>query len=384
MSRVRAFPSLLLLMLVACEQPKRPTPQPPMVTLGATQQRDVVDHKVFVGRTDAFERVEIRARVEGFLKSVDFEPSQFVKAGQLLFTIEPDSFALAVAHAKAALDRSQAEFDRAQADLERVEIAVKTNAVSKQEVSLRKADRDKAKAQVESAEAALADAKLKLGYTKVTSPIAGRVSRNLRDVGNLVGSGEKTLLTTVMRLDPIYVYFDISEDFIVQYLKEKGISRDMEEVKKRKDLPVAVALTGETGFPHAGYIDYVDNTADPETGTIAVRGVLDNAKGTLYPGLFARIQVPGATIKNAVLAKETAIGTDLAGKYLLTVGDKNIVERKYVELGPLQDGWRVVTGIGAGEDYIVEGVIRARPGLPVRTQRESESGGAKAPAKDPK
>ena len=157
--------------LTSCEPPERPKPRPPLVTVGKPQQRDVTSYQIFVGRTDAYEKVEVRARVEGWLKTVDFVPSNFVKKDKLLFTIEPDSFELAVTHAGALLARNRAELARAQADLERVEIAVKTNAVSKQEVSLREADRDKAAASVESAKAGLADAKLELGYTKVISPI---------------------------------------------------------------------------------------------------------------------------------------------------------------------------------------------------------------------
>ncbi len=173
-----------------------------------------------------------------------------------------------------------------------------------------------------------------------------------------------------------------SAAFLTRYLREKGINRDS---SKQEKLPIAISLSGDQGFPHEGYIDYFDNTADSETGTIPVRGVLANTAGKLYPGLFARVRVPGATIADAVLVRDAAIGTDLAGQFLLTVGDNNIVERRYVELGPLQDGWRVITeGIGPGEEYIVDGIIRARPGLPVRTQAEAAVAGTKAPAeKDP-
>ncbi len=383
MIKVLTAPALGLVVLSSCEPPKRPAPQPPLVTIGKTQTRDVTDYQIFVGRTEAYETVEVRARVEGFLKTIEFEPGKLVDKDKLLFTIEPDFFNLAVTHAEAALSKNKAELDRAEADLERVELAVKTNAVSRQEVSLHKAHRDKARANVESAQARLADAKLKLSYTHVTSPIAGRVSRNLRDVGNLVGSGEKTLLATVKRLDPIFVYFDISAVFLTRYLREKGINRDSS--KQEKNLGIAISLSGDQGFPHEGYIDYFDNTADSETGTIPVRGVLANTAGKLYPGLFARVRVPGATIADAVLVRDAAIGTDLAGKFLLTVGDNNIVERRYMALGPLQDGWRVITeGIGPGEEYIVDGIIRARPGLPVRTQAEAAVAGTNVPAaKDP-
>jgi RND family efflux transporter MFP subunit len=191
------------------------------------------------------------------------------------------------------------------------------------------------------------------------------VSRNLVDLGNLVGSGENTLLTTINRVNPIYAYFDVSESLLLEILGARDIT--LADGDTRSGGPVFLGLDDETGWPHEGVIDYFDNTVDPGTGTIRVRGRFPNGTGKLFPGLFARIRVPAGRLDDAVLVAETAIGTDLGGKYVLVVGDDNVVELRHVELGPLQeDGLRVVlSGLEANERYIVSGIQRARPGLPV-------------------
>ena len=213
-----------------------------------------------------------------------------------------------------------------------------------------------------------------MSYTEVRSPIRGVVSRRLVDIGNLVGSGENTLLTTVAQMDPIYVYFDVSERLILEMFNEQGRTLERRSTLPEEQVPAFLGLANENGWPHEGRLDYVDNTVDANTGTIQVRGVFPNSKNVLFPGLFARIRVPTLLQEDALLVSERAIGTDLGGKYLLIVGEGDMVELRHVELGRLEDGMRViVSGLEAGERYIINGLQRARPGLPVSPKTASAS-----------
>jgi RND family efflux transporter MFP subunit len=351
-------------MVLGCGgQTETAPPKPPEVTISTPTQRDVTIVHEFVGTTQARESVEIRARVQGYLKRITFEPSSFVRRGEVLFVIEPEPYQAQYDRAEAGLRAAEAGLRRAESDLDRLEQAVRTNAVSQQEVTRARAERDQASAALLEAEAAVTTAEIELGYTTVESPIAGLVSRNYVDVGNLVGAGEPTLLTTVRQIDPIYAYFEVSERFVARALEDRGGHKD-----PGKDDPVpATLLLEETGREIEGYIDSLENTVDPATGTIRVRGVFPNANAKVFPGFFVRVRVPGDEIEDAVVVEETALGTDLGGRYVMVVGGDSVVERRYVEPGPLQpDGTRVVLeGLEAGERYITEGLQRARPGLPV-------------------
>ncbi|MCA8981847.1 MAG: efflux RND transporter periplasmic adaptor subunit [Planctomycetes bacterium] len=379
-------PSRLLVALLAafagaCEKPAPAAYQPPLVTITKPVVRDVTREQVFIGETRPAQTAEVRARVRGFLQSIEFEVGADVQAGDVLFTIEKSEFQARVAQAQASLRISEAEYNRAQADFERVETAAKSNAVSASEVGLRRAERDKSQANIEAARAALEEAQLNLSYTDVKSPVTGRVSRNLVDLGNLVGSGEPTLLTTVVELDPLHVYFEISERTFTEFLREFS-ARAVDEGSERARHPVQVALEGDEGFPHEGYIDFIENTAQSSTGTIQVRAVVPNSDYRMYPGLFARVRVPQDVIEGAVLVQEKAISADLGGKFVLLVGANGTVERRYLKLGQQQGELRVVNdGLTADEAYIVDGMIRARPGLPARTQTLEEAAAAKAAAK---
>jgi RND family efflux transporter MFP subunit len=197
----------------------------------------------------------------------------------------------------------------------------------------------------------------------VKSPIDGLVSRNYVDLGNLVGSGEATLLTTVRQIDPIYAYFEVSERFVARQLEERGGHKNPETTD---DTP-ATLLLKETGLEVEGRVDSLENTVDPATGTIRVRGVFPNKDAKIFPGFFVHVRLPGELLENAVLVEEIAIGTDLGGRYVMVVGDDDIVERRYIEPGPLQeDKTRVILeGLEPGERYITVGLQRARPGMPV-------------------
>jgi RND family efflux transporter MFP subunit len=362
---------LLALIATGCQkQPQTAAPPPPDVMVATPTVRDVTVFQEFTGTTEARESVEIRARVQGFLERVAFEPSSFVRRGQLLFVIEPAPYQAQRDRAEANLKAAEAGLRRTESDLDRLEEAVKTNAVSQQEVTRARAERDQASAALLEAQAALTNADIQLGYTSVESPIDGLVGRNYVDVGNLVGAGGSTLLATVRRIDPIYAYFDVSERFIAQSLADRGGHRGPTTAD---EMPVTLVLK-ETGYEVDGIVDAVDNTVDPATGTIQVRGRFPNPDALVFPGFFVHVRIPGELLEGALLVEETAVGTDLGGRYLMIVGEGNVVEKRYVEPGPLeQDMMRVILeGLEPGERYVSEGLQRARPGLPV-TPRGSAS-----------
>ena len=373
--------AVALLAFGGCEKPEVPTPPPPMVTVAHPVQKNVTLHWEFTGNTQAVAQAEIRARVEGFLDTIEFEDGALVTEGDLLFTIEPDLYDVQVSQARAQLAAGQADLTRTEADFRRVQQAAETNAVSKQQVDLARAQRDMAQASVEQAEAALAAAQLNQGYTKVYSPIAGRVSESYVDAGNLVGSGERTLLARVVTVDPINVYFNIAERILVSRLKELSQVGPGEREATR-DVPCSVGIPEEEGFPFEGTIDYADVTVDAGTGTLQVRAEVPNESRLLFPGMFVRIRVPRGKSEDAVLVHEYAIGTDMAGKYLLVVDADNVVERRSVQMGALVEQMRVIEeGISSSERYITNGLQRARPGLPV-TPQPAQPASPKPPAEN--
>lgn len=363
---------LLALAAGACGgAPEVVPPSPPGVTVATPTQRDVTIYQEFVGTTQARESVEIRARVQGFLQEMAFEPSSFVKKGDLLFVIEPEPYQALRDRAEAGIKAAEAGLRRAESDLERLEQAVETNAVSQQEVTRARAERDQASAALLETQAALTNAEIQLNYTMVRSPIDGLVSRNLVDLGNLIGAGEATLLTTVRRIDPIFAYFEVSERFIAQALEQRGGHHNPGTADQ---MPATLVLE-ETGLEIEGKVDAVDNTVDPATGTIQLRAIFPNADSKIFPGFFIRVRLPGAFLENALLVEETALGTDLGGRYVMVVGDDNVVERRYIEPGPLQeDKTRVILdGLEPGERYITVGLQRARPGMPVTPKNDGGS-----------
>jgi len=266
-------------------------------------------------------------------------------------------------------------------DLERIQLAIQSNAVSQQDLDRAQATRDQAEAAVMAARARRDNARINFGYTRVTTPVSGRVSRNFVDLGNLVGAGEPTLLTTVTRVDPIYVYFEAPEQAVLNFLAARRDTTLTEE-KVSQVGKVFVATAADTDYPHGGEIDFVDNTVDPATGTIQLRAIVQNPDDVLFPGLFVRVRVLGQIAPDAILVDERAIGTDLGGKYVLVIGEDDIVEQRYVTLGPIQDDGTVVieSGLEGTEVYIVNGMLRARPGFPVTPQTEAELAAQQADA----
>ncbi len=356
---------LAVALLAGCGGEQAQVQQPPLVTVAKPVVQDVTPYADFTGRTEAIASVEIRARVDGFLDSIEFREGTDVEEGDLLFVIDPEPYEAARDEAAARLAAAEAELEQAVSDLERVLEAAKTDAVSEQEVTAKTAGRARAEAGLMQARAALTTAELNLGYCRVRSPIDGTTGRSMVDVGNLVGGVQRTLLTTVVNWEPIRVYFDISETRLLRLLGEAH-KFDGEQMGTH---PFFAARGGEDGYPHEGVIDWIDNQVDTSTGTILVRGELPNRNLLFVPGMFVGVRVPGRVVMSAVLVEERAIGTDLAGKYLLVVGEDNVVENRPVRTGALYDGMRAIEdGISPHETYIVNGLQRARPGLPVTPQ----------------
>jgi RND family efflux transporter MFP subunit len=366
--------ALLVTTVYGCQQgPGTALPPPPTVGVAQPVRREVTIYNEYTGATRAVESVEIRARVSGELEQMTFEPSRIVEEDELLFVIEPRPYQAARDEAFAALKSAEADLARAESDLDRVSIAIRTNAVSQADVDLARARRDMAEASVLSAKARLDRAELEYSYTQVRSPISGQVSRNFVDVGNIVGGSDATVLTTVNRLKPIHVYFAGPEEMVLRALRARG--SNPEAYKDHEPVPAYVATLADEGYPHEGVIDYVSNTVDPTTGTIELRAVLDNENLSLFPGLFVRVRVPSGVVDDAILIDERAVGTDLGGRYVYLVGEGNVVEQRYVELGPVQEDGLVPVwdGLDGAESYIVEGLLRARPGLPVTPQPAGEA-----------
>jgi len=364
---------------LGCKPPTNTTaepPKPPEVTVSQVVERTVIDYEEFTGRMATPANVEIRARVRGYLNAVHFIDGQEVKAGALLFEIDPRTFAAELKNAEGQKAQWLAKRDKAQADVTRYEGLVPTGAASAQDLDKSRAELGEAIAAIGSADAAIERAKLDLEFSKITAPIDGQVGRALITKGNLVqgGPGDDALLTTLVALDPMYAYFDVDERTILRFRERKlaTLPKDA-ELPSVTDLKIKVnlGLANDDGFPHEGTIDFADNRVDSGTGSVQVRAVFNNSKRQYKPGLFARIRVPISDSYQAALVSDLAIGTDQGQKYLLVVNDQNVVERRFVKPGSLQDdGLRVIKdGVKAGEWIVVNGLQRARPGKPVTPQR---------------
>ena len=350
------------------------------MTVSKPVRQEITTFIETTGRTQAFAIVDVPARVEGFLLEMKFEPATAVKKDQILFVIEKDDYEAQRDQAHADLEAAKADRGKAESDLERFEEALKSNAVSKVQVTQAKAELLRSEAAVLGAKAALRRAALSLSYCDVRSPIDGLVGRNLIDVGNLVGPGDKTPLTTVVSREPMYCYFEVPENYVNFALQKLAEKSEAERAgKKKEEVIIRIALPHETdSYPHEGVVDWGDNRVDPSTGTLRARGLFPNKDRRLYSGVYARVRIIGDKVPNAILVKHAALSIDLGGRYLLLVGDKDLVERRYVKLGQIEGDMIVVEdGLEGDETYISEGLIRARPGLPVRTEAESAKPDAK-------
>ena len=373
------LPAMVLMVLAtACKEDQAPQmqPPPPQVTISKPEIRDVVAKAVYTGATEAIQSVDVRARVEGFLLEINFEPGSYVEKDQVLFVIDPRVYEARLAEAEAQLNIRKAELELAQATLDRNEAALKDNAVSEVAVIQARATRNTAVAAVKAAEARIDSLELDLSYTKVTAPASGRISRHLIDVGNLVGRGENTVLARLVNDSVIYAYFTISENDLLRYRKQ------MAEGTLDQD-PVVSLTLGEADQTFEGRIDYIDNRVDTQTGTIGVRAVFDNKERKLVPGLFARLSVPVRRYENAMMVPEQAFGQDQQGYFLMVVNDQNMVEYRPVTTGSPMNGFRPVeSGISPEDNIIINGLLKAQPGAPVSpmTPEQAAAGPSGAPA----
>ncbi|REJ67070.1 MAG: efflux RND transporter periplasmic adaptor subunit [Planctomycetota bacterium] len=405
------LPALFLLIAFAallpcgCEQAQSNTGTPvieaPKVLVDTVVKRDdVITSRYFRGNVEASETVEIRARVKGFLRKIHFQDGMEVKEGQLLFEIEPEPY-------QARLDGAKARWQGAANTLKEAEDRVRRGraagtAISEEDLATRLTQRDVAAAEVAAAKASYDEAKIDLGYTKITSPITGWIGRRLVDEGNLVGTDGNTLLTTIVKRQPIDVYFEVSGPLVDelqqrqfemrQAIEEQGGNPDAIDLDDM-EVTVLAGLSIDEGFPHKGTLNYLDFKIDPSTGTARVRGTFPNKKDLLYPGTDVRIRIPSREKQTAVLVREKGIGKNTLGDfvYLVVDGTGDYAGRKVAktrqikaDTGELVDGMRIVSeGLEGGETYIVGGVQRARDGMPVDIVEEREKPAKASPEGEP-
>jgi RND family efflux transporter MFP subunit len=363
---VAGVAGLTALTLAGCArvETRAGAPQIPQVTAAPALARDITEWDEFTGRLEPVQSVGIRPRVSGLISDVSFDEGSLVRQGQVLFQIDDRPFRAQVDRLRAELAQATVVRDRAATEMQRADRLATEGAMAVEERERRSGASAEATAHVDAATAALREAELNLEFTKVISPIDGRVSRALVTRGNLVsgGQGDATLLTTVVSVDPIYASFDADEQAFLRY----GDRARRAAGGGHGSLTIEMALSDEDAFKHQGTLQFLDNRLDPSTGTINGRVVLRNPDGRLTPGLFVRLRLPGAVTRKGVLVEDRAVGTDLDRRFVLVVTADKKVESRTVVLGPLVDGLRVVRkGLDAGELIIVNGLQRVRPGMPV-------------------
>ena len=349
-----------------------PQMPPPMVTVAQPEVETVTAYGYYSGLTRAEKIAEIRARVDGYLASIDFTPGQRVAQGDLLFQIDPDPFAAKVAEMKATLEARKASLALAEASYARKKAALEDNAVSELAVLEAEAERDNAMSAVSAAEAMLETEKLNLTYASIRAPFSGRVGRHRVDEGNLIQVAQGTVLTELVADATLFVYFSVSEVDRMRYPEAFT-----------KGTPVEMGLADEEGFSHQGTIDYVDPMVDRSTGSLEVRAVFANPAGEILTGQFARLRIPLESRPDAMVVPEVSLGTDQQGRYLLVVDENNTVGYRSVTLGPKSGAKRVIAeGIAPTDRVVVNGLQRAQPGMPVTpmTAEGGHPGMASSPA----
>ena len=354
-----------LLALAACGDSNPPPPPPPPVTVAKPVSLAVVDRDEYVGRFVAMDMVEVRPRVSGYLEKVHFRDGQIVKAGEVLFTIDPRPFQNTLDQARSTLAQARANFDFTTADLARAEPLLREKTMSEQQYQQRTQAKRVAEATVQVGEAAVRQAQLDLEFTQPKAPVTGRIGDRRVAPGNLItggNAGTSTLLATIVTIDPIRLEFTADEQAFLRYtrLANDGMNPDARGAKAAVDLK----LLDENDFMHKGTIDFVDNVIDQSSGTIRVRALFPNPGGLFTPGMFGRARVPASPPYQALTVPETAIGTEQVRKFVYVVGPDDVVQLKYITLGPLQGDRRVIKeGVAADDRVIVNGIMRARPGI---------------------
>ncbi|SNS96721.1 MULTISPECIES: multidrug efflux RND transporter periplasmic adaptor subunit MexE [Pseudomonas] len=357
---------LAAVILSACGKTEETTQQQhaAKVSVAEVIEQPINEWDEFTGRLEAPESVEIRPRVSGFIDKVAFDEGSLVKKGDLLFQIDPRPFNAEVKRLEAQLNQARSAYSRARSEAQRGERLRKSNAISAELADARTSTAQEAQATVAGIEAELENARLNLSFTRVTSPIDGRVSRAEITAGNLVNASE-SLLTSVVSTDKVYAYFDADEQAFLKYVemakKSGGNTRDAS--------PVYLGLSNEAGNPHLGKLDFLDNQVNPQTGTIRGRAVFDNSDGEYTPGLYVRLKLVGSGTYSAKLIQDAAVGTDLGKKFVLVLGDDNTVSYRAIELGPKVEGLRIVrSGLEKGDKIVVNGLQHAMPGSTVDPQ----------------
>jgi RND family efflux transporter MFP subunit len=362
-------------MLVGCAKPvAAPTPIPMKVATVLAKAQEVTDYDEFVGRTSATETVEVRARVTGYIKEILFTDGQNIREDDLLFKIEPDVYQAAHQQALAKIDLMKARVGLAKSKLARAKSLIDVQAISQEEYEENVAALTEAQAQQVAAEADSQISALDLKYTEVRSPISGRIDRALVTPGNIVtgGLGTGTLLTTIVKTDPMYVYFDVDEQSVLRYQRLEREEGQAEKSKLLKDLniPCAIQLADEKDFLHQGKLDFIQNQIDEKTGSIKLRGVFSNPDNLLKSGMFVRARVPVSQPYQAVVVPEQSIGVDQDTRYVIVIGSDKKPVRRTVELGRLLGDQRVITrGLESGEEIIYRGLQRVRPNAALEIER---------------
>jgi RND family efflux transporter MFP subunit len=364
--------SSLLVVLSGCKEQSKPQPPPPpKVTVAQPVHRKVTDYLDLSGNTQAIYTVQLVARVAGYLEQVLFSDGQFVKKGQPLFVIQRNTYENNLQQAEAAIQQYKAQLAYAESQFTRFSNLAQTRAASQSDIENWRFQRDQAQANLRSSEAQRDLALLNLSYTDVRAPFDGRIDRRLKDPGNLVGVDGNTVLAQINQVDPIYVYFNISDLDLARLLKRTGGVPGPTDGRK---WPMQAGLPGEDGYPHKGQLDFAAINLTSTTGTLLMRGVLTNPDGRILPGLYTRIRVP-VEERAAFLIPDAAIGHDQQGAYVFVVSDKNVVERRGVKTGPAVDALRAIDdGLKGQEWVVVNGLVKAAPGRQVTPERESATG----------
>jgi RND family efflux transporter MFP subunit len=365
-----ALPALALVALAGCEQNSFVPPPPAKVEVAVPTQRPITRYLEATGNTAPVQSVDLVARVQGFLQSIDYKDGDFVKQGATLFTIEPNTYKLKLDQAQAAEAGAEASLRQAELDYRRQSDLVARQAVSQATLDTSTANRDNAQANLQQAQANTKIAEVNYGYTKVTAPFDGVVSAHLVSVGELVGAASPTQLASIVALDPIYVNFNVNEQDVIR-IREEARKRGLTP-SDLKQVDVDVGLQTEEGYPHRGKLDYVSPTLNQSTGTLAVRGIIPNPNRVLLPGYFVRVRVPVDRQKDALLVPDTALGSDQSGRYLLVVNKDNAVEQRKVKTGPLEGELRVIeSGLKPDDRIVIAGLLRVIPGERVDPQLQT-------------
>jgi RND family efflux transporter MFP subunit len=359
-----------------CRPQQQVAPPPPEVSTVQPVVKEVTEWDDFTGRLEPIKSVEVRARVSGWLDSIHFKDGQVVKTGDLLFVIDPRPYEAEAERTRAELKRAEAQRNLGLQNLQRAEKLLQGSTIAQEQFDTRRNEYDIAAANVLQAQAAAKAAELSLEFTQVKAPIDGRISRRYADEGNFItgGSGQSTLLTTIVPFNPLYAIFDADERAVLKYTR---LDLSGQRISSREaPNPVRIALADEKDYSHEGTMDFVDNRLDPGTGTLRARALIDNPDGLLTPGLFVRVQLKGRGPYPALLIPDEAIGTDQSKKFVMVVDKEGLAQRRFVTPGRLYEGLRAVEeGLTPEDRVIVGGLMRVKPGMPVKVKEASSAKG---------